>query len=147
MGIAQKNRPGCWTGLDLTLNWYADSLNFLTYEENLPNFLKNYLFDWQERDQLSRCLKNDEDASFRVAILSRVNNEQALNWIITSKNDYDSIYNPTVLREKLGRTDYYHHYSFPDLPDRTASWRDLARERLERIESIKKNIALPSKKR
>lgn len=62
---------------------YADSINFLKNSDNLPYFLFNIDFDYQDTFYLTQGLFNGEDySSKRIEIFKYVNNLIALDRII-----------------------------------------------------------------
>jgi hypothetical protein len=135
----EKRDIGCWMGFDGNLNWFADSLNFLTEPRYLPKFLAYPLFDWKMKDAIWECQSDKSDGfSARLAILRRVINEEALEWIVKSRNEeYDKLYNPEVEEKRHVST---FDNSYPVLPFMEFSIRQLAEKRLKEIARIKQKM-------
>lgn len=141
--VAQNDEikwAGCWIGFDMTINRFADSLNFIHSRKHLPVFLQDYLIDWRNRRHLSRCMKSnpDEVLSFRKAIIDRIVSKRALKWIIRSKNkSYDRTYEPSIESEKALREILE---DFPPIPFMEYSIRDLAKMRLKTIRETRRSF-------
>lgn len=138
----EKREVGCWMGFDGNLNWYADSLNFITNAKDLPNFLNDYLFDWKMKNAIWECQSDKtEGFSTRLAILDRVVNEKALKWIVESKNvNYDKLYVPEEEEKQRRTAGFDVDDGYPILPFMKYSTRQLAQKRLEEIEKIKQKF-------
>ena len=128
---------GCWRAIDSRINDYANALNYLRADDQLPEYLSDYLLDWRNGDRLSPCVKDrDEKLSFRRSILDRVTNEISLKRIIKSDNEnYDKLYDPGKQKKEMKKSSNF--YSYPELPFMDKSWRQLAKRRLEIIQELK----------
>jgi hypothetical protein len=126
----------CWRAVDVTVNRYADSLNFWSPKLALPEFLFDAELDWTYLQLFTKCSKEPERVSLRRAIFDRVLSVRALKAIVHHTDSrLDMKYDPEQLKARIGPS--IHSYSFPIIPHMQLTTRDLAKRRLSDIERIR----------
>lgn len=132
----ERERWSCIEHIEITINRYADSLNFWTQGMALPKFVSDPMFD-QRFTYSNYCLSVNWIFSYRKLILDRVVNTDVLNVIIDSKDArLDSVY---VLTEEQIKIETPNKY-IRDFPYATHSTRSLTKRRLNRIDYTKKML-------
>lgn len=135
----ERRNAGCWARMDYNINIYADSLNFWSVGNPLPNFLFDAHFDLLNTRFTNDCFIKLQFISFRKAIFDRVVNEEVLRTIVASKDKrLDDRYDPKELKRIQENYPSIHGATYPDLPYMKYSTRELAERRLKELREMKK---------
>lgn len=134
----ERDNYGWWTSTDAKINIFADSLNFWSTGNKLPEFLFEALLDLSVK-VITHGDQKPELISMRKAIFDRVVNEMTLKAIIESKDKrLDDRYNPKELESIQENHPSIHGETYPDLPYMKYSTRELAKRRLSDLIKKKK---------